>query len=921
MHGFFRHKLFLSIAVITVCIISYSLLFNSDTIDYNTQVKPIFNKKCIVCHGGVKRKAGFSLLFRSDALAVNESGKPAIVPGDPSSSEMIRRISSDDTEERMPYKAHPLPADEVKILTQWIRQGAKWGDHWAYVPVKEEIVPVTKGALWGLWPAPVNSWVRNDIDYFILDKLKEQKLQPSAQADKYALLRRLSLDLTGLPAPKHLAEQYLANPIDSSYEELVDSLLALPSFGERWTAMWLDLSRYADTKGYEKDEKRNIWRYRDWLIKSFNNDKPYDSFLVEQIAGDMLPDASNEQLIATAFHRNTMTNDEGGTDNEEYRTAAVIDRVNTTWEALMGTTFGCVQCHSHPYDPFRHEEYYKFMAFFNNSRDEDTQADYPLLHEYKKDDSLRMENLGRWLTENTTPTEREPVLHFLKTWQPAVNSLMMDSFVNSELGDTKWVIMRKTSSARLRNIDMDGKTKMLFRYVPYVSDGQMVIHTDSPDGPVIASLHIPGKKDEWTKLEVSITPVTGIHDLYITYHSRKLKKQDDNGVMFDWFYFSAPFPGSGKPGYDSAKKLYNKLINSNDVIITPVMEENPQYMQRTTHVFDRGNWLAKGKEVTPSVPGSLNKMPTNAPANRYGLAVWITDKKNPLTARTMVNRIWEQFFGQGLAETLEDLGTQGIPPTHLELLNYLSWKLMNDYKWSLKKLMKEIVMSATYRQDSKVGPDQLRKDQFNRYYARGSRVRLSAEQIRDQALAFSGKLSAKMYGPSVMPWQPNGIWSSPYSSAYWQKNIDDGQYRRAIYTYWKRTSPYPSMLNFDAVAREVCSSRRIRTNTPLQALTLMNDFVYVDLSRQFAIAMKATSSTVPEQISQAFYIAAGRPISTDKLQILVSLYQQAFSQFSKDPDKTCEVTGLQDENNNPETAALVVVMQAILNLDEVITKS
>ena len=922
MQGIIRNKLFLSIAVISVCIIGYSWLFNTDTIDYNTQVKPIFNKKCIVCHGGVKRKSGFSLLFRSDALAINESGKPAIIPGDPEHSEMIRRITLRDPEDRMPYKAHPLPEEEINILTKWIRQGAKWGDHWAYVPLKEEKVPVPEGALWGLWPAAKNPWVRNDIDYFILDKLKDLKLKPSTQADKYTLLRRLSLDLTGLPAPKHLEEKYLANPSDSSYEELVDSLLALPSFGERWTAMWMDLSRYADTKGYERDYQRNIWRYRDWLITSFNQDKPYDSFLVEQIAGDMLPDATNEQIIATAFHRNTMTNDEGGTDNEEFRTAAVVDRVNTTWEVLMGTTFGCVQCHSHPYDPFRHEEYYKFMAFFNNSRDEDTYADYPLLHEYKKDDSLRMEKLNLWLQENTTPKEREPVLHFLKTWQPAVNGLAADSFVNSELADTKWLIMRKTSSTRLRNIDLDGKSSLLFRYVAYVADGRMDVHIDSPTGPIIASFQIPKtKNDNWALHEVSITPASGVHDIYLAYHSEKLKKQVEDGVMIDWFYFSTPFPGIGKTGYDSAKKSYNQLLNASDVVITPVMEENPGYMQRSSYVFERGNWLAKGKKVTPSVPASLPEMPANAPANRYGLALWITDKQNPLTSRAMVNRIWEQFFGQGLAETLEDLGTQGTPPTHPELIDYLSWKLMNNYHWSLKKLMKEIVMSATYRQDSKVSADQLNKDRFNRYYARGSRVRLSAEQIRDQALAFSGKLSEKMYGPSVMPWQPTGIWSSPYGGGYWQKNIDDGQYRRAIYTYWKRTSPYPSMLNFDAVAREVCSSRRIRTNTPLQALTLMNDSAYVDLSRQFAIAMKSKSPIVQEQISKAFYIAAGRPITTEKLQILESLYRQAFSQFSKDPVKTCEVSGLQDENNNPETAALVVVMQAILNLDEVITKS
>ena len=921
MVNIFRHKLFLATAIIATGILSYSWLFNADKVDYNTQVKPIFNKKCIICHGGVKRKAGFSVLFRSDALAPTESGKPAIIPGDPEHSEMIRRITITDPEDRMPYKSHPLPEEEIDILKKWIRQGAKWGDHWAYVAVKKEDVPLPKGALWGLWPAGKNTWVKNDIDYFILQKLKEQKIQPSAQADKYALLRRVSLDLTGLPSPKHIAEKYLTNPSDSAYENLVDSLLAQSSFGERWTAMWLDLSRYADTKGYERDYQRNIWRYRDWLINAFNQDKPYDSFLVEQIAGDLLPDASNEQIIATAFHRNTMTNDEGGTDNEEFRTAAVMDRVNTTWEVLMGTTFGCVQCHSHPYDPFRHEDYYRFMAFFNNSRDEDSYADYPLMHEYKNGDSLRFQQLSKWLADNTKAEEKENVLHFLKTWQPSVNGIVADSFVNSELSDTKWLVMRKTSGARLRHIELTGKSTMLYRFMAWPPDGKMDIHIDKPDGQKIASFAIPKAPDKWTLREEKISPVTGIHDLYFSYHSNALKKQDNDGVLLDWFYFSSPFPGEGKPGYDSAKKSYSRLLNANDVIITPVMEENPAFMQRATYVFERGNWLVKGKKVTPAVPGSLNSMPENAPLNRYGLALWITDKKNPLTSRTIVNRIWEQFFGQGLAETLEDLGTQGIAPTHRELIDYLSWKLMNDYHWSLKKLMKEIVMSATYRQDSRISREQEEKDRFNRYYGRGPRVRLSAEQIRDQALAFCGKLSPKMFGPSVMPWQPQGIWSSPYSGMTWKKNIDDGQYRRAIYTFWKRTSPYPSMLNFDAVAREVCSARRIRTNTPLQALTLMNDSVYVDLSRQFAFSMMTKSSSIKEKISAAFYIAAGRPITGDKLKILEDLYHEAYKTFSKDADKTCAVSGLQDEHNTPETASLIIVMQAILNLDEVITKS
>lgn len=921
MVNIFRHKLFLVITLIAAGIFIYSRWFNTTTIDYNTQVKPIFNKKCIICHGGVKRKAGFSLLFRSDALAVNESGKPAIIPGDPDNSEMIRRITATDPEERMPYRVHPLPKEDIDVLRQWIQQGAKWGNHWAYTRIKEEEVPLPKRALWGLLPAPKNTWVRSNIDFFILDKLKEQKFAPSKEADKYTLLRRVSMDLTGLPAPTKIADEYLAHPTDAGYENLVDSLMLLPSFGERWTAMWLDLARYADTKGYERDDQRSIWRYRDWLIKSFNNDLPYDSFLVEQIAGDLLPNASIDQLIATAFHRNTMTNDEGGTDNEEFRTAAMVDRVNTTWEVVMGTTFGCVQCHSHPYDPFRHEDYYRFMAYFNNTRDEDSYADYPLLYEYKKEDSLKFQQLSAWLQYNSNPDDKKRITHFLTTRQPSINGLVADAFINSELSDTKWLIMRKTSGARLRHVDLSGKAELLMRYMAWPPDGKVDIHIDQPDGPLLTSFTLPKSPGKWNLFETSINAIAGIHDIYISFHSNTLKKQDDNGAMFDWFHFSEPFPGKTYEGYDSARKSYFQLLSSVNIVTTPVMQENPDEMHRLTNVFERGNWLVKGKSVTPGIPASLNKLPANAPQNRMGLALWLIDKNNPLTSRTIVNRLWEQFFGQGIAETLEDMGTQGIPPTHRELLDYLSFKLMNEYNWSLKSLMKEIVMSATYRQDSKQDQEQTNKDRFNKYYARGPRVRLSAEQIRDQALAFSGKLSGQMYGPSVMPWQPVGIWSSPYNGMTWNKNMDAGQYRRAIYTYWKRTSPYPSMLNFDAVAREVCSARRIRTNTPLQALTLMNDSVYIDLSRQFAYSVIAGTPAVKDQISKAFYIATGRPINKDKLEILEKLYGAAFQKCSHDAAATCEINGLQNEHNNPATASLIIVIQAILNLDEVVTKS
>jgi mono/diheme cytochrome c family protein len=928
MKALLRKKYFWVTTALAAGILIYSFTFKSGRVDYNTQVKPIFNKKCIACHGGVKKKANFSLLFRSEALDTTESGKPAIIPGNPDRSELIKRITSADPEERMPYKEHALSEEEISILRQWIKDGAKWGDHWAYVAVKPVEVPKPKGKLWGLISPGKIDGVKNDIDYFIYDKLKQEELTASAEADKSTLLRRVSLDLIGLPAPKKIAEQYLHDTSGKAYENLVDSLLSLPQYGERWTAMWLDLARYADTKGYERDDNRSVWRYRDWLIDAFNNDKPYDSFLTEQIAGDLLPDPTDAQYIATAFHRNTMTNDEGGTENEEFRTAAVIDRVNTTWEAIMGTTFACVQCHSHPYDPFRHDEYYKFLAFYNNTRDEDAYAEYPLFHEYKKEDSAKFEKLKDWLKSNIPKERNNEIITFLKTWQPAVNSLVADSFVNAELADTKWLVMRKNSAARLPQIDLNNKNLLLFRYTAGPKDGKLIIRLDSAKGPVLTAINIISTKLklkpewQWKLMEAEFPAAKGLHTLHLEYSSKELKKPENDGVFFDWFYFAQTFPGKGIKGYDSAFKYYHDLLNSPNVDVTSVMMENPEWLQRATHVFERGNWLVKGKQVYPDVPHSLNPLPQNAPRNRLGLAKWLTSKENPLTARTMVNRLWEQLFGTGLAETLEDMGTQGIPPTHPELLDHLSWKFMNDYKWSLKKLLKEIVMSATYRQDSKVTPEHLQKDANNRFYARMPRVRLSAEQLRDQALVVSGAINYKMYGASVMPYQPQGIWVSPYSNRKWEISTGGDQYRRAIYTFWKRTSPYPSMITFDGVAREVCTARRIRTNTPLQALVTLNDSAYLNASRYFAYRLKKEAgSDVKKQISKGYELAVGKSIDAEKYSILEKLYREALEKFRKDKDKTCEMIGIQNEHNNPETAALVVVTSAIFNLDEFITKN
>lgn len=920
MTGFFQNKIFITVLLIGIGIAGYSFIFAPE-IDYNTEVKPILNKKCISCHGGVKKKGGFSLLFREEALAPTESGKPAIIPGDPGASDMIRRLTIHDPEERMPYKEDPLTEEEINILTKWVKQGAKWGDHWAYTAVKKPQVPKPKGWLFGLLPAPKNDWVKNDIDFFILDKLKEKELDVSPEADKAALLRRAALDIIGMPAPAAIGEKFLADNSSNAYEKLVDTLLSLPAYGEKWTGMWMDLARYADTKGYERDDVRRIWRYRDWLIQAFNSDKPYDAFLTEQIAGDLLPNPTDDQLLATAFHRNTMNNDEGGTDNEEFRTAAVLDRVNTTWEVLLGTTFACVQCHSHPYDPFRHEEYYNFMAFFNNSRDEDSFGEYPLLFEYKKDDSSKFIQLHQWASSSLSPEDSRRVINFVKTRQPAINSLRADSMINAALIDTKWLGMRNFSYARLRDVELTGRTRLLLRYRTHVPDGRLEIRTDSVRGPLLTSFTVPLADKGWMLHELDIANTNGKHDLFFSYASKTLKK-DETGITFDWLTFTNRFPGEDKPGYDSAVSTYFHLISTGEAVTTPIMIENPADMHRTTYIFERGNWMAKTKPVEPDVPASLNPLPNGAPRNRLGLAKWMTDKNNPLTSRTMVNRVWEQLFGQGIAETLEDMGTQGIFPTHQELLDHMSYLFMHQQQWSVKKLIRYIVLSATYRQDSKVTPEGLEKDKFNKFYARGPRVRLSAEQLRDQALAVSGALHNEMYGPSSKPWQPEGIWDSPYSGGEkWVTNADNSKYRRALYVYWKRTSPYPSMLNFDAVAREVCAARRIKTNTPLQALTLMNDQAYFDISRQFSFSLMEDFKDPNQAIAEAYKRAVGRAPSKQKLEALSALYQEALASFRKDADKTCEMTGMQDEHNNPETAAMIVAVHSIMNLDEVITKS
>lgn len=916
-----RKLLVISALAVLIVTVGFFTVHNREEVDFSNDVKPILNKHCISCHGGVKKNGDLSFLFEEEAFANAKSGEPAIIRGDAKNSNLIKRLLEDDPELRMPYNAAKLDDEEIDILRKWIDQGAKWGKHWAYeLPEKVEVPKsFSFASLFGFKPDGIS----NNIDYFIQDKLDEKGLSFAEEADKETLLRRLYLDLTGVPPSLAEVNSFINDKSEDAYEKRIDSLLASEQYGEKWASWWLDMARYADTKGYEKDVSRQIWEYRDWVIKAFNKDMPYDQFTIEQLAGDLLPEPTKDQLIATAFHRNTMNNDEGGTDSEEFRVAAVLDRVNTTYQVWLSTTFECVQCHSHTYDPFKFEEYYKSVAFFNNTRDEDTEGDHPRLRFYGEADQLRVDSIKNWLSKYGN----EKLLHstdlFLKSLEPKIHAHYSDRLVNAALYDTKWLGVRNGGNARLRNIQLDGKKLIYLNYWTGNTGGKLEIHKDTIGGGIIAEIDLPNTNGRQV-IQAPIAEVAGRHDLYLVFKNPNLGK-DQPVCMIEWFAFREPFPNTDAPNSEHIQKSILQLVNTNPSSV-PIMIENPKEMRRTTHVFERGNRLALGDVVEPKVPETLNPFPKNAPNNRLGFAQWLVAKDNPLTARTVVNRVWAQIFGRGLVEPLGDMGTQSIPPIHRELLDYLALDLMHEKNWSIKSLIKDMVLSSTYKQSSSLKSKDAQKDPENYYLARGPRFRLSAEQIRDQALTVSGLLSNKMFGPSVMPYQPDGVWMTVYSGEAWKKSEGEDQFRRGIYTFLKRTSPYPSFISFDASSREVCLVDRIRTNTPLQALTTLNDPVYIEAAKSLASIMKKKGKgDLKNSIAAGYQHTMFRKLSEDKLVALEKLYAQALENFEKRPGEAEKFMGANHKAANRNElltdAAFTLVANALLNLDEFLTKS
>ena len=900
-----------------------TILFSCESekkIDFNAQIKPIINKKCISCHGGVKKTAGFSLLFEKEALANTDEGSPAIIPGDSKNSRLIQRLHETDLELRMPYHKPKLSESEIELFTEWIDQGANWGTHWAYIPPKNKKIPELNTNIFS------EKFFNNTIDKFIAVKMLEKNLSPNPESKKSILARKVSFDITGLPPEKKLFELFIENKID--YETYVDSLFSRDYYGEKWASWWLDLARYSDSKGYETDRGRNIWEYRDWVIKSLNKDLPFDEFTIQQIAGDLLPNPSYDQLLATAFHRNTMNNDEGGTNDEEYRVAAVIDRVNTTFDVWQSTTMGCVQCHDHPYDPIRHKEYYQLMSFFNNTRDEDLMGESPNLRSYSKKVENKIDKVLGFISEKTdkqTLNIYENFFKYLEPKYPLHNSIVLNSENGFISGET--LNLRNKGIAVYKNINTRGFENLYFKHGGGRKNTKLIFRKNSPDGKVIASINLNqnkywfhGKNNSYFKIKIKkeLKPF----DLYIEAINRDLYTNNsvsydykDLAAQIDWISFLPNIPVSNSTELLKLDRDINTILNT-PKNLTPIMVENEDFMKRKTYLFDRGNWLNKKEEVNPQVPSILNKWDLEWEKNRLGFSKWIISKENPLTARTLVNRVWYQIFGKGLVSSIEDMGTQSDPPSHPALIDWLAFNFMNDMNWSLKSLIKKIVLSSTYKQSSNIDENKFKLDPNNLYYSWGPKLRLSAESVRDQALFVSGLLSPKKYGPGVMPPQPDGVWEHPYLGNLWKESKGEDKHRRAIYTYLKRTSPYPSFISFDASSREICLVRRLPSNTPLQALVTMNDPVYTEAA--FHLAKSNKTESIESSIKKMYKSAVYKEIEPKILNNLVSLYRIAQQEFEKDNLKLDNFFDLGNKIDI-KLASLAIVANAIMNLDEFLT--
>ncbi len=915
---------------------------NGTTVDFNGEIRPILSKNCFSCHGQDEdnREAGLRLDRRQDALKKLDSDSSAIVPGKPSESELIRRITTTDADLRMPPvdSEKKLSKEEIELIKRWIEQGAAYAKHWSFVKPKR-------------WPLPEiseSSWPMNAIDYFVLARLDKDGLKRSAPADRYILIRRLSLDVRGLPPTPDEVVDFVNDDRPDAYDRLVDRYLGDPAFGERWARTWLDLARYADSRGYGSDPLRmNMWRYRDWVIEALNQNLPYDQFTFEQLAGDLLPNPTLDQRIATAFHRNTMTNTEGGTDDEEFRVAAVKDRVDTTIQIWMGLTMRCANCHNHKYDPISQRDYYRFYAFFNQTADTDKPDEFPTIeapdsnyrHQLKQFND-RLAELKRQLEfskrklakEQPRNARKPPVGRYVRVEIPGKQKLLSLAEVQVFRGKVNLALKGEASQSStdhdgLAKLAIDGKTD------GHYFNAKSTTHTKKETNPWWeVDLQKPAAVDRiviWNRTDNNLqTRLSDFRVLVLDTDHKPLWQQDIKKHPNPSSQFTpVPLGPAAKAVADGQQKVAKLEKSKPKVPTLPVMQELAADKRRSTHVMIRGNFLANGELVQPAVRQSFHGIPQNAPADRLGVAMWLMAKDNPLTARVVVNRFWAQLFGIGLVETEEDFGTQGEPPSHRRLLDWLASEFMSS-GWDVKRLLRLIVTSSTYRQISRVTPELLRQDPRNRLLARGPRFRLEAETVRDQALALGGLLSQKMYGASVYPYQPTGLWRAAFNGQRkWPISKGEDRYRRGVYTFWRRTVPYPSMSAFDAPSREICTVRRIRTNTPLQAFVTLNDPVFVGASQALARRIvREGGSSVESRIKFALTLCLARPPQPEQIESITSLYQSESEHYHKQLEAaeriaTQPLGPLPDKMEAAELAVWTVISNVLLNLDAVLTKN
>ena len=1017
---------------------------SSDEVDVSgSAVADLFQTHCFACHGPDAREGGLRLTSRANLLLRNDSGEPAIVPGKAVNSELFRRITSTD-DDRMPPDEPSLTNEQIVMLQTWINQGAVWpvdvedaAKHWAYSPPVKPSVPVE--------PTGSKTDVRyHPIDYFVRRKLADHDsgLKSSPLEQPARLLRRLHLDLIGLPPSPEAVVAFEADPSFQHFEQIVDELLASPRYGEKWARQWLDLARYADSNGYQADQFRSVWAYRDWVINAFNTNMPFDQFTIEQLAGDLLPNATIEQQIATGLHRQTTCNVEAGVDPEENRTNQVADRVTTTGTIWLGTTLECARCHNHKYDPFTQQDFYQLFAFFNNTpleveqqgdgvqfevagpminlplspKDQQQQAKLRQhLQQLNQQIQQRKQQLSRydpdWEMKTRTSAAQSPqwqtltISSFRSDRQARYEQLDDGSLllVGQAADKDAYTVTIETQLTNITGIKLQTLTHDSLpgtgpgrtdnnrpNFVLYEVDTTIAPLNSSPDTtPTIVSFReavadyaqpkwdaaglIDGLSNTGWAIgsqfgkphEVTLLTATPIGFAEVSRLTIRLPQHFGMGRLIGRLKFSAltgdpasvaiPAPVMAALGIsaenrsDEQSKLISDFRQQQDTELQDLLLKAGNTQQklaaikpqstavmseldtvRESYIFKRGDFLTRGPQVKPWTPAVLHSFQPNQAesrrANRLDLAYWLVSRDNPLTARVTVNRWWAEFFGQGIVTTLEDFGTQGSLPTHPELLDWLAVEFM-DTGWSMKHIHKLIVTSQTYQQSSRITPDQLEADPSNKLLARGPRFRLPAEVIRDNALAVSGLLSEKTGGPPVYPPQPANIWRHVGRNApKYETDTDEDRFRRGIYVVWRRSAPYASFVNFDAPDRASCVVQRSRSNTPLQALTLMNDPAYVEMAVALAsrIIRDNPEASLRTRLEYAVRLCVARTPATEELTALQDLWNQERDRFAATiqqaeslipPDQRLTTIPL------PDQAAWFSIASVLLNLDEMVTKN